>query len=402
MISYNEALSIIQEEFKTLELQTEEVELLDSVDRILAEDIYSDINLPPFDNSAMDGIAIQFNPYIKKWNLIGEIPAGKFSEFRIDDGNAVSIMTGGKLPSGCDTVIPIEDIEIQDGSASLIDDARFSRGINIRSQGEDLLKGAVALEQNTKLRPHHIAVAASCGKSIIKVYKRLRIGVMATGDELIDINETPTEDKIRSSNQYALLSAVREMNMTAVNLGRTQDDRQLIQDKLASALDSDLDILVTSGGVSVGKFDYVKEVHEQLGVDVKFWGVMIKPGKPALFGTYRHGGRTTLVFGLPGNPVSSLVNFSLFVQQNIYSLFDLKIPVIYRATLQDDLKKKDAKRHFMRGFCTYNENGKFQVKKIGSQSSGNLAEMGKANCLIVVEEERINPKKGESVECIMI
>ena len=300
MISYEEAYNIIQTEFEHLNLQTESVDLLDSVGRILAEDIYSDIFLPPFDNSAMDGIAIKFNPEINEWKVIGEIPAGQFNEFKIDEKSAVTIMTGGKLPSGCDTVLPVEDIEGRDGLAILRDGVRFAKGINIRKQGEDLSKGKVALGKNTKLKAHHIAVAASCGKSKIKVYKRLRIGVLATGDELIDISEVPKEDKIRSSNLYSLLSAISQMNMNPVNLGVAKDEKQTIYDKMKAGLQSDLDILITTGGVSVGKFDYVKEVHEQLGIDVKFWRVKIKPGKPLLFGAFKLEDKNDLSVWLAG------------------------------------------------------------------------------------------------------
>jgi molybdopterin molybdotransferase len=274
--------------------------------------------------------------------------------------------------------------------------------MNIRKQGQDLIKGNIALTKNTRLQAHHIAVAASCGKKKVKVYKRLRIGILATGDELVDIEITPDIDKIRCSNLYSLLSAVREINMLPVNLGIAKDKKQLIYDKLKNALDSDLDILITTGGVSVGKFDYVKEVHEELGIDLKFHGVRIKPGKPTLFGTFQKQGKSTLVFGLPGNPVSSLVNFYLFVQQNIFSLFEINFNTTIIAQLKDDLAKKDSKRHFMRGTYTYNDDGTYSVHKVGSQSSGNLAEMGLSNCLIIVEEERINPQKGEKVKCITI
>ncbi len=402
MISYDEALKIVQTEFGKLDLKTEQIELLNSYSRILAEDIYSDINLPPFNNSAMDGFAIKFNKEIKKWEIIGEIPAGNFNNFNIDINSTVSIMTGSKLPKDCDTVIPVEDVEIKDNVVALKEEARFEKGINTRKQGEDLLKDKVALQKFTLLKPHHIAVAASCGRSTLKVFKRLRIGVLATGDELVDIHETPTGDKIRCSNLYSLISAIRSINMHSVNFGIAKDNKQLIHDRLKWALDSELDILLTTGGVSFGKFDYVKEIFEELGVETKFWRVKIKPGKPAFFGTYKFDKGETMVFGLPGNPVSSLVNFLLFVQQNIQQLYNIPTCQKFIAILEDDLKKEDTKRHFMRGVFRYENDGKFYVKKMGSQSSGNLAEMGKANCLIIVEEERMNPAKGEIVECMMI
>ncbi len=401
MISFEEAQGVLKTEFSKLNLETEQVYLVDSVGRILAEDIYSDINLPPFDNSAMDGIAVHFSPGVKEWKIIGEISAGKFKDVAIDEKTAVTIMTGARLSNGCDSVIPVEDIDIDGDRALLKEGIKIARGMNVRSKGNDLVKGKVALAKNTLLKPHHIAVGASCGQSSVKVYKRLRIGVLATGDELVDIIETPADDKIRGSNLYSLLSAVQAMNMEPVNLGIARDDKQLIYDRMKSGLDSDLDILLTTGGVSVGKYDYVMEVHEKLGIEIKFWRVNIKPGKPVLFGVYHRDGKTTLVLGLPGNPVSCLVNFLVFVQQNIYSLFGLETAKKIVAILDNDLKKEDGKRHFMRGFCIYAD-GKYTTKKIGSQSSGNLAEMGKANCLIVVGEDRTNPKKGELVECLMI
>lgn len=402
MISFNDAEEILKNEFGKLNLKTEQIDLLNSVNRILAEDVISDINLPPFNNSAMDGFAIHFNNNVKEWNIIGEIPAGNYSEIKIDDNSAVSIMTGSKLPSSCDTVIPIEDVDVKENHVYLKNDVRFAQGINTRKKGEDLLKDKIALQKFTLLKPHHIAVAASCGRSTLKVFKRLRIGVLATGNELVDIHETPTDDKIRCSNLYSLITAIRDINMHSVNFGIAKDNKQLIHDRLKWALESDLDILITTGGVSEGKFDYVKEVLEQLGVLTKFWKVKIKPGKPVLFGTFSKEDFFTLVFGLPGNPVSSLVNFYLFVQRNIQKLFQIINSHKFFAELEDDLKKDDSKRHFMRGFLTQNNEGKFFVKKVGSQSSGNLAEMGKSNCLIIVEEERMNPRKGEVVECIMM
>ena len=402
MISYNEALEIIRIEFNKLNVKTEQIDLLNSVNRVLAEDILSDINLPPFDNSAMDGFAIKFNQNIKEWKITGEIPAGKFNNYILNEESAISIMTGAKLPAGCDTVIPVEDVKIKNDIAYLNQGVRFAKGINTRKQGEDLLKGKLAIPINTLLKPHHIAVAASCGRSMLKVFKRLKIGVLATGDELVDIHETPAGDKIRCSNLYAIISAVRDINMHSVNFGIAKDDKQLIHDRLKWALESELDILITTGGVSFGKFDYVKEVYENLGVETKFWQVKIKPGKPVLFGTYERNDVKTMVFGLPGNPVSSLVNFFLFVQQNILNLFKLKINNRFTATLEDDLKKEDTKRHFMRGVYSCGNDGKYYVKKMGNQSSGNLAEMGKSNCLIIIEEARMNPRKGETAECIMI
>ncbi|MEJ2617787.1 MAG: molybdopterin molybdotransferase MoeA, partial [Ignavibacteriaceae bacterium] len=264
MISYEDAQKILKEEFNSLPLKTEQIDLLNCTNRILAEDVYSDIDLPPFDNSAMDGIAIKFNNKINEWKIIGEIPAGNFNTTSLDNNSAISIMTGSKLPGGCDTVIPVEDIDLKDNNAVLKSDAPFRKGMNIRRQGEDLLKNKIALQKYTLLKPHHVSVAASCGRYSLKVFKRLRIGILATGDELVDIHETPMNDKIRCSNLYAIISSIRNINMHSVNFGIAKDNKELIQSRLKWALESELDILITTGGVSVGKFDFVKEVFEEL------------------------------------------------------------------------------------------------------------------------------------------
>ncbi|MGA7838610.1 MAG: gephyrin-like molybdotransferase Glp, partial [Ignavibacteriaceae bacterium] len=399
---YEEANEIISKEFSNYKLEIEEVDLSDSTGRILAEDIYSDIDLPPFTNSAMDGFAIKFKPDTTKWKIIGEISAGNFKEYNINEGLTVSIMTGGKIPDGADTIIPIEDIIIEKDTIILKENATFRKGINIRIKGNDLLKNQIALSKNIVIKPRHIAVAASCGKSKLKVYKKLNIAVLATGDELVDITTLPGEDKIRSSNLYALLSAINEMNQTGINLGIVKDQEDEIRARITSFLNSDNNILITTGGVSVGKYDYVKSIMEELGININFWKANIKPGKPIIFGTYNNGSGIKFVFGLPGNPVSCIVNFLIFIKNNILHLLGVEKDDLFIAELTEDLKKKDGKKHFMRGMFSKNIEGNILVKRVGLQSSGNLAEMGKANCLIIFDEEKRELKTGEKVFCIPI
>ena len=402
MISFEKADKIISEAFNILQLGTEEINLTDALNRVLAETILSDIDLPPFDNSAMDGYAIIFNPKIKQWKIIGEISAGNYIEFNADESSAVHIMTGGKLPKNCDTVIPIEDVNIANEFAHLKETATFFYGMNIRKKGEDLRRGEIAIEKDTVLKPNHIAVAASCGKSKLKVYKKLNIGILTTGDELIDINIKPNADKIRASNPYSLFAAVRDTNMNPSNFGIIKDEKAVLFKKIKDVLNSKLDVLLTSGGVSVGKYDYLKEILEELGVDIKFWRVFIKPGKPILFGIYNNSGHQTLIFGLPGNPVSSLVTYIIFVKRHILKLFGNQELTTLQAVLKNNISKQDKKRHFIRGIMKKVNQYEHEVTLSGQQSSGNLAQMGKANCLIVIEEEKINPTIGETVECIMI
>ncbi len=400
MKSFEEASRIIEEEFNKITLDIEPVKLENALHRTLAEDVVADVDLPPFDNSAMDGIAVKFNEQIKEWNVIGEIPAGKYQEYELDEHSAVKIMTGSRLPGFCDTVIPVEDIDVNNSTAVLKENVRYVKGMNIRKQASDLKKGEVSISKNTYLLPRHLATAASCGKDNLLVYKPLTFAVLATGDELIPVNEVPVGDKIRISNTYSLLASVEEINMKAVNLGIVKDDKNILLEKIDNALKSDIDVLITTGGVSVGEFDFVKDVFEGLGVDVKFWKAFIKPGKPIVFGVHEKDKKKKLVFGLPGNPVSSLVNFEIFVHDNINRLYNQPLRERVKAVLMNDLKKKDNKRHFMRGILSVNDKGEYEVSSKFSQSSGNLVEMSRANCLIVIEEGIHNPVKGTVVKCI--
>ncbi len=402
MRSFEEAVKIISEAFNTLHLNSEEINITDALNRILAETILSDIDLPPFDNSAMDGYAIKFNPGIKEWKIIGEISAGNYRDYNVIKSSAVHIMTGGKIPLKCDTVIPIEDVNVKNENVKLKEGVKFSCGMNVRKKGEDLSKGSVAVNKGCVLKPQQIAVAASCGKSKLKVYKKLNIGILTTGDELIDINIKPDTDKIRASNPYSLYSAIQDTNMNPINLGIVKDNRSILLKKVKEVLDKRLDILLTTGGVSVGKYDYLKEVFEELGVDTKFWRVYIKPGKPLLFGVYKNSRHKTLIFGLPGNPVSALVTYIVFIKRNVLKLFGYPELSTVQAVLKSNVLKKDKKRHFGRGTLKRVDANLYNVTLAEEQSSGNLAQMGKANCLIVIEEEKNNPKIGDTVECIMI
>ncbi|MBU2444778.1 MAG: molybdopterin molybdotransferase MoeA [Bacteroidetes bacterium] len=402
MISYAEANKIVFEEFSRLKLEAEEVPLLESLNRILAEDVFADVNLPPFNNSAMDGFAIRYSENISRWKVVGEISAGNFSHFDIDAISAVGIMTGGKIPNNCDAVIPIEDVNENEGSIFLKTGVTLKKRNHIRKMGEDLKEGERALKKNTFIKPQHIAIGATCGKSKINVFRKLKIGVLATGDELIPITETPRDDKIRSSNVFTLISLIDQMSMTAIDLGLAKDNQTEIKEKITNGLKQNIDILITTGGISVGKYDLMHEIFSDIGVEKKFWRANIKPGKPVFFGVLTKSNKRALIFGLPGNPVSCFVNFLIFIRNNIEKLYGVESKHVINAELQNDLKKKDNKRHFMRGILSENVDGKRIVTSNFTQSSGNLAETSRANCLMVIEEERRDPKKGELVECIMM
>jgi molybdopterin molybdotransferase len=401
MISYNEALEIIGKEFKQFSFQFEEVHILDSLNRIIAEDIYTDVPFPSFDYSAMDGIGIAFDENIKEWKLIGEISAGNYKEFSIENNDGVYITTGAKIPPGVDTVIPVEDITIEKNNISLKEGSKFALGQNVRMMGEDTTEKEKVLSCGTLINVQHIPIAASCGKEYLKVIKQLKIGVLATGDELIPVNEKPYDDKIRSSNLYSIIAAVKQTNMTAIDLGIVKDYMIQIEKSIESALSSDIDILITTGGVSAGKYDYLNNVYQRLGVEIKISKVNIKPGKPFMFGVYEKAGDKKLIFGLPGNPISCLVNFILFLKYPIHKYFNTCYEYQINAKLVNEINKKDSKRYFLRGYY-YIENGENFVKTSGSQSSGDMYSLAQSNCLIEIEEEKKHLSIGENVKCIMI
>ena len=403
MISYKEAIQLIEDEFSKLNKEVIEVNIEDATGLTLAEDIYSDVNFPGFNNSSMDGYAINYSEGKKSWNITGEIPAGNFKEYPIDVNSAIRIMTGGRIPTDANVVIPIEDFIEEGGKIILRDEIKVKLKQNIRYRGDDLKSGVNAINRNTLLKSQNIALAAACGKAKLKVYRKLTMGVLATGDELVDISEEQGEDKVRATNLYSLLAGVKEINMNPINLGIVKDDKDLMMSSISSALKSDLDILITSGGVSVGKYDLLKDIFMEAGVSCIFWRVNVKPGKPLFFGKYTKGNKTKLIFGLPGNPVSSFVSFTLFIKTAILKFYGREDFNHHLARLETPIKKTDSKRHFIRGILRFDNNlKKYFVDTAGSQSSGNLAGLSNANCLIVIPEDMINPWTGENVECITI
>jgi molybdopterin molybdotransferase len=403
MLNYDEALRLIENEFRLIPKNITEVDLLESTGLTLAEDIYADSDLPAFDYSGMDGYAIKYSGNISNWKITGEISAGNFKQYPLDESSAVRIMTGGRIPTDADTVIPIEDVFESENIVTLRNDVKIKQLQNIRYKGEDLKMGSVAIPSGTIVSPHNISLAASCGKTKLKVYEILSVGVMTTGDELIDISKSPVEDKVRASNPWSLLALIKEMKLLAVNLGIVKDNKELLQNAVSSFLNSDIDILITTGGVSVGKYDYLKDIFNESGVETIFWRVNIKPGKPLYFGKYVNGNKIKLIFGLPGNPVSSFVNFILFIKPAIQKYYGNDSFGNYPAILKSPLRKKDSKRHFVRGQMSYDSAAKkYYVQESGTRSSGNLAGLGMSNCLIVIPENITNPEAGDLVECIKI
>ena len=311
------------------------------------------------------------------------------------------IMTGGKLPADADTIIPLEDVSEVANAITLREDAKLRKGQFVRHTGEDLLKHSLAVAKNTLLEPRHIALLAMCGMADVKVCTSLKAAVLTTGDELIDIHQFPSDDKVRASNLYTILSELKSLNVETVNLGILRDDKAQIKQSVQSALQSDIDILITTGGVSVGKYDFLKDVFNELGVEILFNKVNIKPGKPFVFGKFQNVKSVKYVFGLPGNPVSSYATFKILVEPFINTVYKQFEPPLIKAVLQTEYKKSDKRLHFVRGLLSYKGNA-FSVATQGLQSSNNLAGLAQSNCLFIAAEDSEIIKAGTEVSCIRI
>ncbi len=394
MISAQEASEIILSAVCTIGQET--VDLTAAHERVLAENIIATENIPPFDNSAMDGYAVcgedVANPPVML-TLVGEVSAGQAPARGLQRGEAIRIMTGGQLPPGANAVVQLEWTEVvNDGRVRI--QRPVTVGHNIRRAGEDIQEGQTVLEGGRELRAAELGVLASLGLKSVEVHRVPHVAILATGNELIEGDKPLEPGKIRNSNSYTLRALIKETKALPVDLGIARDSRDQLKGKILEGLASDA--LVTSGGVSVGSYDLVQAVMKELGVGIRFWKVNIKPGMPFLFGVYK--GKP--VFGLPGNPVSTMVTFLKFVQPAIQKMRGMRHPereFYLRAELLQDIRKTDGKRHFVRGVLE-NQSGRLTVRTTGSQSSNVLTSLVRANCLILISEETEFLKKGHLVE----
>ncbi|MBW7888594.1 MAG: molybdopterin molybdotransferase MoeA [Bacteroidetes bacterium] len=404
MISYTQALEIIHREFQELSLETESVNIHSAIYRTLAQDSIADIDFPPFSNSAVDGYAVVVSENIRSWNVIDEITAGHFHEIALDEHSAVSIMTGAKIPDGASAVIPIEDVDVHEKNITLRPSCSIKVGMNIRRQGEDCVKGTIVLPKGTQIQANHIPILSACGYETVNVLKQLRFGIVVTGDELISMSEKPAGDKLRATNGESLVEQIKQLHQRVSSCEILQDDEEKLSARMQSLLHSDEhDILLTTGGVSVGAKDYVQKILRSLGAEIHFWKASIKPGKPILFASIIKGEKKKFIFGLPGNPVSVFVNFKIFIEPAVQKIFRQQKQNIIFAELTAAEKKHDEKRHFLRGVLEIDETQKkYFVRSIENQSSGNMFGLGLANCLIVFKEERMEMQQGETAECILI
>jgi molybdopterin molybdotransferase len=393
MISFKEALGRILSHVQPL--GSEKVSLLEALGRVMAEDIYANRNIPPLDNSGMDGYAVKYadirngskgRPIHLK--VVENLPAGSVSTKRLGKGQAIRIMTGAPIPKGADTVIPVEETEEKDGFVSIFKAVPF--GEYIRRAGEDVKRGDGVLSRGDFIRPAEVGMLASVGRSFVSVYQRPMVAILCTGEELVDVDGDLDEVKIISSNLYTLAAQVKDCGAIPIQLGIARDQKEEIREKLRQGIRAD--VLISSAGVSVGDYDFVKGALSDLGMEMVFWRVAMKPGKPLAFGTMN--GKP--VFGLPGNPVSSMVSFEQFVRPSLLKMMghrQLFRPVI-EAVLKEDIRREPRKRHFIRASVSI-EKDDYVVAIPGA---GGLSAMIRANGLIVIPEDQEIVRAGEKVK----
>jgi len=395
MPTYEEARSIILE--SVAPMGAERVETGHALGRTLAEDVVAPWPLPFCDNSAMDGYAVRADDCrgAARLKVTGYIPAGESASVAVTPGCAVKIMTGAPIPAGCDAVIPFEETEEADGHVVVKGKATVRQ--HIRFRAEDVREGDLVLPEGTPLRPAEISMLASLGKAFVPVYRKVRVAVLSTGDELIELGEPPSPGRIINSNSVAIGAAVRETGADAVLLGIARDDLSSHAEKITEGLKADA--LVTTAGVSAGDRDLVREVLAEMGVVSRFWRVGIKPGGPTAFGT-KDG---VPVFSLPGNPVSALITFEAFVRPALLRMMGRKkvMRPLVKATLAGEVRKKPGKVHFLRVGIEV-RGGEYFVSSAGDQNTGILRTMVLADALAVLPADKTSFAAGETVDVFLL
>ncbi|MEZ5476879.1 MAG: bifunctional molybdopterin-guanine dinucleotide biosynthesis adaptor protein MobB/molybdopterin molybdotransferase MoeA [Thiolinea sp.] len=364
--------------------------------QVLAEDVVSPLNVPAHTNSAMDGYALQGAELpvdaIRSFEVIGTALAGQPFDGDCQPGQCVRIMTGAIMPSGTDTVVMQEHTET-DGEGRVRIGTGQRAGQNVRQAGEDIAQGTPVLHSGRRLSAADLGLLASLGVAEVRVRRAPRVAFFSTGDELRSIGEPLERGCIYDSNRYTLYGMLTELGMDILDMGVVPDQPQALEQAFREAA-ANADVVITSGGVSVGEADFIKPILEQLG-QINFWKLAIKPGRPLTFG---HLG-DALFFGLPGNPVAVMVTFRLFVEPALRTLAGEQDwqPLLIQAICQDSLRKKPGRTEFIRAVLEWNEQGELQVSVAGRQGSGILTSMSRANCFIVLPESNSGVASGDRV-----
>lgn len=393
MISIDEALRIVMERVHPIK-DIEEVDLMSARRRVLAEDITSDTDIAPFDKSAMDGYAVIAELCPGQFDVIEEIPAGYVPTKKVVPGVVSKIMTGAPVPEGADSVVMVEKTEeSKKGEKKVKILTQVKKGENIIRQGEDVRKGEVVLKKGTVLGPADISVCATVGKKRVSVFNQMKVAILATGTELVEPDEIPSFGKIRNSNSYSLFSQVQSAGAIPEYLGIASDSEVDLSQKIKEGLNYDL--LLISGGVSVGDFDLVPHVLKDCGVKIEFHKVCIKPGKPTVFGLTDK----TVIFGMPGNPVSTLVIFELFVRQAIYKMSGRNVnkEPFFSAILKEDFKRKKSERDQIIPVRLFFENEVLKALPIEYHGSAHILALSEANGLLRIPKDVFTLNKGD--EC---
>jgi molybdopterin molybdotransferase len=361
--------------------------------RVLARDVRAPFDVPPADNSAVDGYAVRAADLapggLARLRVIADLPAGAVFEGRVGPRETLRIMTGAAMPAGADTVVPQE---LSERAGEWVELRAVEPGANVRARGEDVRTGDVVLRAGAVLRPQDLGIVASLGFAELAVHRRPKVALLSTGDEVVEPGRPRTSGQIYDANRFSLGGMVEGAGAELSDLGIVPDVRETLRDRLLEAARS-ADAVLTSGGVSVGDYDLVKAVLAEIG-SIDFWQVAMQPGRP--FAVGRIGGAR--FFGLPGNPVASLLCFHLFVRPALWKLGGRTRldPECVTATAVEPMRKRAGRREFKRGILRFTGQG-YQVSTTGPQGSGILSSMVAANCLIVLEEERGDVRAGERV-----
>lgn len=377
----------------------ERVHLRAALDRVLASDLVSPFDVPAHDNSAMDGWAVRFADLapagVTTLTRVGESFAGRPCPRAIGPGESVRIFTGGVMPEGADTVVMQERATEVEGGVQISAGAVTRPGQNRRTAGEDLKRGEPVLAAGQMLNPAELGMLASLGVNEVPVYRRLRVAFFSTGDELRSIGQPLGPGEIYDSNRYTLYGMLSRMHCEVIDMGVVRDDRDALGHAFAKAAEC-ADVVITSGGVSVGEADFVKEILDRLG-EVLFWKIAMKPGRPLAYGRIGNAH----FFGLPGNPVSVMVTFYEFVRgalQVLQGRGDAAAMPVFRATLATPVRKMRGRTEFQRGVLFRRDDGSWRVATTGDQGSGILSSMSRANCFIVLPVDVDHVDAGAEVD----
>lgn len=388
-----QARQLIQQ-FLTALTDHESANLRNALQRTLAADVLSPMNVPPHDYSAMDGYALRSSDLKAvpcKLKVIGSAYAGRPFSGRVSAGECVRIMTGSLIPDGCDSVVMQEKVKV-DGATIAIADA-YRRGENIRHTGEDIAQGATVLTRGHVIRPAEMGLLASLGFSEVRVYRKLKVALFSTGDELRQPGSPLAAGEIYDSNRYTLLGMLGELGAEVIDMGSIRDDKDTLKAAFLHAA-GQADVIITSGGVSVGEADYIRQLLQEIG-EVVFWKIAMKPGRPLAYGKIG----SCHFFGLPGNPVAVMVTFQQFVRDALRVLMgqQIKPAMELQAVCTHPIRKIPGRTEFQRGILSQDENNRWVVRTTGEQGSGILSSMSKANCFIVLPVSQGNVEAGNAV-----